>query len=75
MRAGKATRIKALEKNATSGSLTECYFRDELSLVIYDYFYEEFYEVKVGTNAVGIIKDKEIDIPGDRFKFCVNSKN
>ena len=63
MRAGKATRIKALQKSATSGSMNECYFRDELSLVIYDYFYEDYYEVVIGTNAVGIIKDKEIDIP------------
>lgn len=63
MRAGKATRIKALRKSATSGSMNECYFRDELSLVIYDYFYEDYYEVVIGTNAVGIIKDKEIDIP------------
>ena len=34
-----------------------------IKIVIYDYFYEDYYEVVIGTNAVGIIKDKEIDIP------------
>ena len=63
VRAGKVTRMKALRASATSGSMTECNFRDELSLVIYDYFYEDFYEVIVGTNTVGIIDGKEIDIP------------
>ncbi len=63
MRVGKSTRMKVLQKSATSGSMNESYFRDELSLVIYDYFYEDYYEVIIGTNAVGIIKDKEIDIP------------
>lgn len=79
MRAGKTTRMKALRKSAISGSMNECYFRDELSLVVYDYFYEDYYEVVIGTNAVGIIKDKEIDIPviifnnlkGTHIKFAI----
>lgn len=73
MRSGKRTRMRQLQEDATSGSKNESLFRDELSLKIYDYFYEDFYEVVVGTNTVGIIHGKEIDIPVIIFNSQTNT--
>ena len=61
--AGKRTRKKALANSPTSGSKNEQIFRENLALVFDDYFEEEYYEVIVGVNNVGVLNGKEIDIP------------
>lgn len=61
--AGKRTRKKALANSPTSGSRNEQIFREDLALVIDTYFVEDYYEVIVGLNNIGVLKGKEIDIP------------
>ena len=63
IRAGKVTRLNSQYENLTDGSKNEEYARQMLAKLAYEYFSSDNYDVVVGVSNIGILSQKELDIP------------